>query len=372
MLRREENAGVARALQIRKGSVDVERESMEFDVVIVGAGPSGLSTVIAKVYRACSERHGDNEMRSGHPSPPDPCCTKTALAFAFIALVGYHVVAGAQQVGGAVNPSVPEVVPAAERKLRLDYSVTPIALRIVLPPADTATKRSAAGTNRSRPLQIGFHRAMPDKFQGDLSPRLDWVDMGDGSIVAALSVTSPEASAMRMGIRAELPEGGEIRFFDGQTDQGHDDPGFPVIGWDDLRLKDERPTIPPPPVVKGGATGTQGAPPSREALPALSLTLKGGSNPEILWSPVVEGDTSGWRSRCLRWKHGPPSHSVSRRSLTSMLRWGHPGTSRAGSTVLLTLTSSAPRRVFRGLRQTRWHPSSSKTTSALFSAPVRC
>ena len=271
----------------------MERESMEFDVVIVGAGRSGLSTVIAKVFRACSERHGDNEMRSGHLSAPDLCCTKTALAFAFIALVGYHVVAGAQQVGGAVNPSVPEVVPAAERKLRLDYSVTPIALRIVLPPADTATKRSAAGMNRSRPLQIGFHRAMPDKFQGDLSPRLDWVDMGDGSIVAALSVTSPEASAMRMGIRAELPEGGEIRFFDGQTDQGHDDPGFPVIGWDDLHLKDERPAIPPPPVVKGGATGTDGAPPSRDALPALSLTLKGGSNPEILWSPVVEGDTIG-------------------------------------------------------------------------------
>ena len=56
--RRDENAGVARALQIRKGGVDVERESMEFDVVIVGAGPSGLSTAI-RLRQLCAERGSD-------------------------------------------------------------------------------------------------------------------------------------------------------------------------------------------------------------------------------------------------------------------------------------------------------------------------
>ncbi len=58
MLRRDENARVARALQIRRGGVDVERESMEFDVVIVGAGPSGLATAI-KLRQLCAEHGSD-------------------------------------------------------------------------------------------------------------------------------------------------------------------------------------------------------------------------------------------------------------------------------------------------------------------------
>ena len=56
--RRDENARVARTLQIRKGGVDVERESMEFDVVIVGAGPSGLATAI-RLRQLCAERGSD-------------------------------------------------------------------------------------------------------------------------------------------------------------------------------------------------------------------------------------------------------------------------------------------------------------------------
>ena len=55
---RDQNARVARASQIRKGGVDVERESMEFDVVIVGAGPSGLSTAI-RLRQLCAERGSD-------------------------------------------------------------------------------------------------------------------------------------------------------------------------------------------------------------------------------------------------------------------------------------------------------------------------
>ena len=57
MLRRDENAREARA-SIRKGGVDVERESMEFDVVIVGAGPSGLATAI-KLRQLCAEHGSD-------------------------------------------------------------------------------------------------------------------------------------------------------------------------------------------------------------------------------------------------------------------------------------------------------------------------
>ena len=58
MLRRDENAGVALASQIRRGGVDVERESMEFDVVIVGAGPSGLATAI-RLRQLCAEHGSD-------------------------------------------------------------------------------------------------------------------------------------------------------------------------------------------------------------------------------------------------------------------------------------------------------------------------
>ena len=58
MLRCDENAGVALASQIRRGGVDVERESMEFDVVVVGAGPSGLATAI-RLRQLCAEHGSD-------------------------------------------------------------------------------------------------------------------------------------------------------------------------------------------------------------------------------------------------------------------------------------------------------------------------
>ena len=55
MLRRDENARTVREVGIREER-DVERESMEFDVVIVGAGPSVLATAIR--LRQLCEEHG--------------------------------------------------------------------------------------------------------------------------------------------------------------------------------------------------------------------------------------------------------------------------------------------------------------------------
>ena len=85
-------------------------------------------------------------------------------------------------------------------------------MKIDLPDADAAVKQSMTQSAGDLPLQIGVHRAISDEFQGDLAPQLDWEEMGDGSIVSSVSVTSPGASAMRMSIEVEWPEGGELRF----------------------------------------------------------------------------------------------------------------------------------------------------------------
>ena len=55
--RRDENAHEVRQSR-EQGRRDVERESMEFDVVIVGAGPSGLSTAI-RLRQLCAEHDSD-------------------------------------------------------------------------------------------------------------------------------------------------------------------------------------------------------------------------------------------------------------------------------------------------------------------------
>ena len=56
-VQRDENACVAGNCRSGRGG-DVERESMEFDVVIVGAGPSGLATAI-RLRQLCEERGTD-------------------------------------------------------------------------------------------------------------------------------------------------------------------------------------------------------------------------------------------------------------------------------------------------------------------------
>ena len=187
---------------------------------------------------------------------------KIAIVCAFVVvLVAHHPIAGAQQADGAMMPAVPpDAADVANRQLKLDYSVTPIVLRIALPPADTTSQRSAAEASKDWPPQIGFHRTIPSEFQGDLSSLIDWVSLDDGSIVGTLSVTSPEASAMRAGIHADLVAGGEIRFFGERTVQGH---------------AEQRRTNQDPHVITRADFHVEG----------------GGS--EILWSPIVEGDTLG-------------------------------------------------------------------------------
>ena len=88
---------------------------------------------------------------------------------------------------------------------------------------------------------------------------------------------------MRMGIKAELPDGAELRFFDGQSNQGS---GYPVIGPTDFVPKNGTPAM------LGASAAEPESAEAGGALSGLAFSLKD-ATAEILWSPVVKGDTIG-------------------------------------------------------------------------------
>ena len=164
-------------------------------------------------------------------------------------------------VDGAPGPIATNAARTSqEHRLKRDYAHTPIALSITLPPISRAQQAAAAGTKepeRHSPLQIGFGRALPGVSQDDLAQRLTWETRSDGTVVSALSVTSPGAHALRIALRGTLPPGVEVRFFN-PADQGQ---RFPLIEPQDVPAE------------------APAAAPAEEAAP--------------LWSPVIEGDTVG-------------------------------------------------------------------------------
>ena len=218
-------------------------------------------------------------MKGHSPTPNGPRRNRMATICAFLAglIVVHHV--GAQSVGSAVSPTEsPDTAELANRSLKLNFSTAPVVLRIELPAADTASQRSKAEARDHRPLQIGFPRAIPSEYRGDLSPLIDWTPLDDGSIAGAVSVTSPGAQALRAAIRAELGSGGEIRFFDGNTADG--DTGqvsasqdFPVVIREDF-YDDGEPEILWSPTVEGDTIGIEITLPSREALSDFSLSIE--------------------------------------------------------------------------------------------------
>ena len=191
---------------------------------------------------------------------------------------------GASATGGKRRgPPALKEGSAAQSALKLDYSETPVALQVALPAADAAVKQSIAQKDRDLPLQIGVHLPMPVEFQGDVAPKLDWEEMDDGSIVSSVSVTSSGASAMRMGVKAELPDGAELRFFDGQSNQG---PGYPVIVPTNLVPKSGTPAM------LGASAADPETAGAGSELSGLAFSLKDVAA-ETLWSPIVKGDTIG-------------------------------------------------------------------------------
>ena len=112
--------------------------------------------------------NGENVTRCGHQASRGPRSTGAALLCAFIVFCAFHAPAQAQRVGSAVNPAAPKEAPSAQNTLKLDYSQTPVALKIDLPDADAAVKESIAQKSDDWPLRIGVHRPMSEEYQGDL------------------------------------------------------------------------------------------------------------------------------------------------------------------------------------------------------------
>ena len=128
-----------------------------------------------------------------------------------------------------------------------------VSLSIVLPRVSEAERMALepTGAGRGGPLRIGFGRAIPAEYRGDLAARLKWFSSDEtgvenGPVAAALTVTSPEATALRVGLRAK-PVAGATMHFSSPSD------------------------------------------PEQKFRPFTHEDF--GSSADVVWSPVIEGDT---------------------------------------------------------------------------------
>lgn len=101
-----------------------------------------------------------------------------------------------------------------ERSLKLNYKINSIPLQIILDDATAIEKAGIGASHKGQPLKIGFGRAMPQPYQGNIQPMLWWETLPNGGKVATFTVSSPEASGVRLGLYLnEFPETAELRFF---------------------------------------------------------------------------------------------------------------------------------------------------------------
>ena len=168
----------------------------------------------------------------------------------------------------AVTPEVPPDEHHKQRELKLDYSTRSAGLRIVLPAPSEEEKGSSAKRGSTGPVAIGYHRSLPEPFKGDLSPRIAWTRLSDGSFVGLLSVTSPGAASVRIGIRSELAAAGEIRFF---GERSHE--RFPPITGESFHVEGNAMETLWSPTVEGDTIGIEITVPSGETLALFSLTI---------------------------------------------------------------------------------------------------
>ena len=164
---------------------------------------------------------------------------------------------GALEPGLAAEP----VPPPGSWQTRRDYSRFPVSRAIALPAlADAEAAARLAPAEPGQPFRIGMARELPDTFRGDLAKTVPWSELPGGGRVASFSVRSPDAEAVRLAVRASLPDGAGVRFFE----VGDPDRRYPVFKASDF-------------IAQGGLAESEASEPGTR----------------MRWSPSVAGDTVG-------------------------------------------------------------------------------
>ena len=199
-----------------------------------------------------------------------------AIVIAVVLLGAASAVASAQSddsdadAPGAMSPGAPADASAlgAHRALRLHGCDTKGALHITLPPPARTPEPASSGGDG--PLQVSFERGMPAEYEGNLSCRMKWVPIRDGTVATQASVTSPGATNMRMGVQVDLPPEAEIRFFGADLTATH-----PVVTREDISWKGSEPQTLWSPIVEGQTIGLEIVLPSEESLSNFRFEIGG-------------------------------------------------------------------------------------------------
>jgi uncharacterized repeat protein (TIGR01451 family) len=127
------------------------------------------------------------------------------------------------------------------------------------PPAPDAAVSNLQRPSAGIPLQVGFGRDIPGLETADRArSALDWQRLADGSLVAALSVTSSGAASVRAALRVdEIPGNAIVRF------QAPQDDHFFEVSGDDINQA----------VARNLEAGERGP------------------DTRLYWSALIEGDT---------------------------------------------------------------------------------
>ena len=226
-------------------------------------------------------------------------------AFAFAALLS--AAAHAAPISRAPDASAadsaePQIQPASALPATLASVRVRASARHVItldaPPA--SSKLLDTGGRNGTPLKVGFARAVEPLADADaFAKQLAWEPLEDGGQVAALSVTSPGAAALRMGLVVQsLPGGAMLRFYAPET--------APV----DV--------------------------PAADVLKVIALNTQSGATGEAartFWSPLIEGDTIALEIEV-------PAHVSTRAVRVSMPSVSHLETTAAKSFALPKATAA--------------------------------
>lgn len=124
------------------------------------------------------------------------------------------------QVSAEAGPLV--AADAAQRQLQIKTfpaaAVSEFSFPTIAPIRLQKLREYNSGDGAKR-LQIGVERGLADETQLKASPELSWVRSAQGQQITRLSMRSPGAAALRVGLLIQqLPEGAQLRFVgDGQS-----------------------------------------------------------------------------------------------------------------------------------------------------------